>query len=124
MKALIRGERLGTVGIVAGLFGVICLLIASLGLNIAHHSDLDRLQDLIYTRCVQLATPQNQARQVEVVEWSALAEQERHNPYIDPKLRVARTGSYQRLADAMQAAVEASQRNACDQYKRALPAPR
>lgn len=117
MRALLRGERAASIGVMLGLLGVACLLIASLGLNVAHHNDLDRLQRLIYTRCVQLTTPQNQAREVEIREWTALAEQERHNRFIDSTLREQRAGSYQRLADAMQAAVDASARNSCAQYR-------
>lgn len=117
MKALITGQRNGTVGVVLGLAGLIFLLIASVGLNLKHHNDLNRLQHLIYQRCVQLSTPQNQAREVEIREWTALAEQERHNRFIDNALREQRAGSYQRLADAMQAAVDASARNSCAQYR-------
>lgn len=117
MKALVRGQRVASVGVVAGLLAVACLLVASLGLNLKHHDDLDRLQRLIYQRCVSLTGPQNTARQVEVAEWTALAEQERHNRFIDESLRTQRVGSYQRLADAMQAAVDASARNSCTQYR-------
>jgi hypothetical protein len=108
VKALIRGERIVSAGVAAGLVGLICLLVASLGLNIKHHGDLDRLQRLIYVRCVSLSGPQNTARQVEVTEWRQLASQ---------NAGTAQAGSYTRLADAMQAAVEASQRNNCTQYK-------
>lgn len=108
MRALLRGERAASIGVMLGLLGLCCLLVASLGLNLAHHNDLDRLQRLIYQRCVQLTTPQNQARRVEIAEWTALAEREQ-----DPT--AAR--SYRHLADAMQAAVDASARNSCTQYR-------
>jgi hypothetical protein len=103
-----RGERLVSAGVAAGLFGLTCLLIASIGLNWKHHNDLDRLQRLIYVRCVSLSGPQNTARVVEVREWRALATQTQGSP---------QSAAYTRLADAMQAAVDASQRNNCTQYK-------
>lgn len=112
MRALLNGERNGTVGVVAGLFALVCLLIASVGLNLRHINDLDRLQNLIYQRCITLSVPQNDARRVEIMEWSRLAARES-----DPEA----AESYQRLADAMQAAVDASESNPCRVYKRAAP---
>lgn len=119
MRALLAGQRNASVGVVLGLAGVVLLLIVSVGLNVKHMGDLDQLHDLIYKRCLSVSVPQNDARRVEVAEWNSLAEQERHNRFIDAPLRAQRAGSYQRLADAMQAAVDASEQNPCAAYQRA-----
>lgn len=56
MQALLRGERTASVGVAAGLLGVVCLLVASLGLNIKHADDLDGLRATILKRCQQRLT--------------------------------------------------------------------
>lgn len=51
MRALIEGRRNGSVGAVLGLAGVICLLIASVGLNLKHAGDLDDVKHVLVSRC-------------------------------------------------------------------------
>lgn len=53
MRALTRGERQASAGIIAGLIGLLCLLGASLGLNLKHAHDLTDLKHVIYQRCLQ-----------------------------------------------------------------------
>lgn len=111
MKALITGQRNGSVGVVLGLAGVICLLIASVGLNLKHRSDLTHLHSTIYHRCLdrqQYDQLSNRARSTEIVEWRRLARLE------PPSLR---RDAYTRMADAMQAAVNGQVRGGCNLYR-------
>lgn len=110
MKALITGQRNGSVGVVLGLAGVICLLIASVGLNLKHRSDLTHLHSTIYHRCLdrqQYDQLSNAARNTEIVEWRRLAQQQ-------PGLS---RDAYTRMADAMQAAVNGQVRGGCNLYR-------
>lgn len=51
MKALLSGQRQGGVGVVLGLTGVICLLIASIGLNFKQSRDLSDVKNTLVSRC-------------------------------------------------------------------------
>jgi hypothetical protein len=51
VRALLNGERQGGVGVVLGLVGVICLLIASIGLNIKQSRDLSAVKHTLQQRC-------------------------------------------------------------------------
>lgn len=55
MRALIRGERYGSVGVVLGLLALFCLLTSSLGLTLAYRAQLKDLKSTIYERCLQRA---------------------------------------------------------------------
>lgn len=56
MRALLRGERQASFGVVLGLFALLCLLSSSLGLTLAYRSQLKDLKSTIYQRCLQRTT--------------------------------------------------------------------
>lgn len=53
MRALTRGERQASVGVIAGLIGVLMLLATSLFLTLAYRTQITELQSTIYTRCLE-----------------------------------------------------------------------
>lgn len=77
MRALVEGRRAGSLGVVLGLFALLCLLASSLGLTLAYRAQLKDLKSTIYTRCLQrqhydLANHNGQVANAEV--WKALAD--------------------------------------------------
>lgn len=53
MDKLLRSERNASVGVIAGLFGVLCLLGASLALTFAYRGQIEEFRDTVYTRCLE-----------------------------------------------------------------------
>lgn len=51
MRALTTGERRASVGVVAGLVGVLCLLISTLALTLSYRGQLIELKETIKARC-------------------------------------------------------------------------
>ena len=51
MRALTRGERRASVGVVAGLVGVLLLLISTLALTLSYRGQLNDLHETLLTRC-------------------------------------------------------------------------
>lgn len=51
MRTLTAGERRASVGVVAGLVGVLCLLVSTLALTLSYRAQLIELKDTIKARC-------------------------------------------------------------------------
>ena len=51
MRALTAGERRASVGVVAGLVGVLCLLVSTLALTLSYRGQLIELKETIKARC-------------------------------------------------------------------------
>lgn len=51
MRALTQGERRASIGVLAGLLGVLCLLVSTLALTLSYRTQLIDLKDTIQQRC-------------------------------------------------------------------------
>ena len=51
MRALTAGERRASVGVIAGLLGVLCLLVSTLALTLSYRAQLIDLKQTIQARC-------------------------------------------------------------------------
>lgn len=126
MRALIRGERTGSLGVVLGLVALFCLLASSLGLTLAYRAQLKDLKVTIYHRCVQrqhydLANHNGQVANAEV--WKALAEIAEQTPIppgTDPKTVALYKAEVEAINTAKvkaQAAADAGVVGSCTAYK-------
>jgi hypothetical protein len=124
MRALLEGQRQASMGIVAGLAGVICLLIASVGLNVKHSSDLRDLKHVIYKRCQQRQA-YDQANHASIEADAELYRQlldiaDRAPRQTDPRLEVL-VAEQRRViaqaADRKAAAVRAGVIGSCNAYR-------
>lgn len=53
MKALLAGETRASLGVVAGLVGVLMLLATSFALTMAYRAQIQDFKDTVYTRCLE-----------------------------------------------------------------------
>jgi hypothetical protein len=97
MRALLRGERVGSVGVVLGLFALLCLLASSLGLTLEYRAQIQDFKKTVYERCLQRAAydESNHASVVADVELyqQILSLQDRVPEQTDPR-RQALTREY------------------------------
>lgn len=97
MRALLRGERTGSVGVVLGLFALLCLLASSLGLTLDYRAQIQDFKKTVYERCLQRQTydESNHASVVADVELyqQILSLQDRVPEQTDPR-RQALTREY------------------------------
>jgi hypothetical protein len=110
MRALTRGERNASVGVVAGLVGLICLLAASLGLNLKHAKDLDDIKQVLVGRCQARQASDERVRedlQGRIDLYAAIVSTEQANRFIDEPLRARRIVPYRKAMAAAQAALTA-----------------
>jgi hypothetical protein len=92
MRALLRGERNASVGVVLGLLALLCLLGSSLGLTLAYRHQLQDLKQTLYERCLQRQAydESNHASVVADVQFYSqiLSLQDRVPPQTDPRRQV------------------------------------
>ena len=124
MRALKNGERLGSVGVVLGLFALMCLLVSSLGLTLAYRMQLRDLKATIYHRCVQRQAydrANNLSVRADADLYAQLLDIAREAPrQTDPRLAtlVARQEQVIRLAQQRKAtAANAGVIGSCNSYR-------
>lgn len=109
MRALLSGQRVGNLGVVLGLTGVICLLIASMGLNWKQSRDLHGVKTILTSRCEARQQSDDRTRedlQGRIDLYASIVAVEQVNPYIDDQLRARRIAPYRKAMDAAQAALD------------------
>lgn len=110
MKALIRGERNGSVGVVAGLIAVAAALVVSIGLNLKQSKDLHDIKATLIDRCQARQASDARTRedlQGRIDLYAAIVDAELHNQFIDDAFRARRITPYRAAMSAAQAALEA-----------------
>lgn len=124
MRALMRGERNGSVGVVLGLFALFALLTSSLGLTLAYRHQLKDLKSTIYERCLQrqkydLANHESVAADADL--YQQLLDISEHAPQVaDPRIRALVVQQQQVIRQAQQrkaAAARSGVIGSCDRYK-------
>ena len=94
-------SRHGNLGNVLTLLGVICLLIASIGLNFKQQHDLSAVKDILAMRCEERQASDDAVREdvnARLHLYDALIAVERGNRFIDHTLRVKRIAAYETAA--------------------------
>lgn len=110
MRALTRGERRASVGVVLGLLGLICLLVASLGLNWKQSRDLSDVKRILIGRCEARQASDDRTRddlRGRIDLYTAIVDTEQHNRFIDSDLRARRITPYRKAMQAAEAALTA-----------------
>lgn len=109
-RALARGERTASLGVILGLVAVMCLLIASLGLTLAYRDELKDTRNTLKQRCTTTEAFRNAVR-----SWhEATIRAESRNPFIDESLRAQRLDASSRVITAID---EANAQSCADAYK-------
>lgn len=122
MRALINGERRGSLGVVAGLFGVLMLLAASLALTFAYRGQINTLSERIYTRCLERQrydTANSEAVKASNELYRRILAQVRSTP-VPPNMREQQRQYIDSLSDAVEQtdrAIAAGVIGQCEQYR-------
>ena len=110
MRALLRGDRVGSLGVVLGLVAVMCLLFASLGLTLAYRSELRDTRGTLQQRCSSTEAFRNAVR-----AWhESTIRAEETNPFIDDDLRARRLAASRLVIEAID---EANAQSCADAYR-------
>lgn len=113
-------ERLARRGVLLGLYGVLALLVVSLGSVAWVYDSLRDFRQAAYTRCldrVALDTAERQQRLEQAERFRGFAEQERTNRFIDDDLRQQRMEAWVALAEANERAAATEVRGTCAVYR-------
>lgn len=124
MRALTRGERQASVGVIAGLLGVLALLVSTLLLTLSYRGQLIDLKATIVGRCEQRQVydqANNDSVRADAVLYGQLLDIADQAPeQTDPKIAALVARQRQVISDAQrrkEAAAEAGVIGSCDQYR-------
>ena len=112
-------ERQASVGVLAGLIGLFCLLLGSLALTLSYRTQLLDLKDTLADHCQERRVyymAETRLREVQREQWTALAEQEQANPFIDDGLRQRRMAAYRAMVEAVDEAISSTPNRPCSDY--------
>lgn len=93
MRALVRGERRASLGVMLGLVGLLCLLLGTLVLTLDYRAQLTSVRQTIYTRCLQRLQYDQAAHDGQVANakvWASLAQIAQQTPIpadADPRVK-------------------------------------
>lgn len=124
MRALSRGERRASVGVVLGLVGVLALLLSTLALTLSYRGQLIELKGTIVSRCEQRQAydrANNDSVRADAILYQQLLDITAKAPaQTDPKI-VALVEEQKRVItqarDRKQQAADAGVVGSCNQYR-------
>lgn len=120
MRALFRGERRGSLGVVLGLFGLSCALIVSIGLAWHYGQELARLKSVIVIACDQRSVQDDAitaAARQDVRTFRRQAELSRVAANLPPAQQAERTRLFEEQAATNQRVVDAKPTRKCSDYR-------
>lgn len=121
MRRLIRGERVGSVGVVLGLFVVACVLGSCLSLTLGYRDQVADLKRVIYSACNDRT-----GRDATITDWARAgekinrrqAELSRVAANLPPEQMAERTRLFVENADAAKAVVDKQlDPKRCEKYR-------
>lgn len=112
-----RGERLGTIGVVAGLVALIFVGVALLGTVLWQRHEFADFRSTVVDICGSQRSATEQVRQAQRQWFIDHQVQEASNRFIDAELRTQRVDSDQRVIDAFDRALVVGMPKGCEAYR-------
>lgn len=120
MRALIRGERVASVGVMLGLFALFCVLASSLVLTLGYRAQVEHFKQDFYQQCVsRLAYDKSSqaARAQSRIYYEHMIANEEHNRFIDERLRAQRVADAREMVAALTDTLNKTVPGGCSRYR-------